>query len=67
MAHRHISSGKYSPRGTRQPRTEHTKPNTATPKPSAANAAFNKRAARASAPGAVATAGQLVGAGVKLN
>jgi hypothetical protein len=51
----------------RPPCTDHVKPKAVKPKPSAANKAFNDHAARANAPGAVAKAGQLVGAGVKLN
>jgi hypothetical protein len=50
----------------RKPRTE-PRAGKAPAKPSKANAAFNEHARRANAPGAVATAGQLVGAGVKLN
>lgn len=57
---RHVTSGKFSPRGTRQPRTEHKRPDTSPPKASAANAAFNKHAARASGVARGATPGQIV-------
>jgi len=51
---------------SRVPRTE-PKHGKAPAKPSKANAAFNAASQRANAAGAVLTAGQLVGAGVKLN
>ena len=66
MAPRHHASGRYTAKG-RPPRTEIKSGKRGGPQASAANAAFNEHATRANAPGAVATAGQIVGAGVKLS
>lgn len=62
MSHFHKPPRQNVHRG-RAPVTTPRAGKSATPKPSKANAAFNAHAQRASAPGAVATAGQLVAAG----
>lgn len=58
MSHFHNPPRQNVHRG-RKPRTE-PRPGKAPAKPSKANATFNARAQRANAPGAVATAGQVV-------
>ena len=66
MSARHHGSGRFAAIGPRQPRTEHRNVGNAKrkangqPAPSRVNAIFNQRARRANAPGAVATAGQIV-------